>query len=61
MSKKIDNKVYLNMYKNLLIPRLIEEQMLLFLRKGKISKWFSGIGQEAVSVGIPLALDDKDL
>ena len=43
-------------YKELLIPRLIEEKMLVLLRQGKISKWFSGIGQEAISVGCGLAL-----
>ncbi len=44
------------LYKNLLKPRLIEEKMLVLLRQGKISKWFSGIGQEAISVGVTLAL-----
>ncbi len=43
-------------YRNLLLPRMIEEKMLLLLRQGKISKWFSGIGQEAISVGCTLAL-----
>lgn len=55
------NKQFLKLYKDLLYPRLIEEQMLLFLRKGKISKWFSGIGQEAVSVGVVSALKDDDV
>ena len=45
----------------MLIPRLIEEQMLLFLRKGKISKWFSGIGQEAISVGLTQAVKSDDI
>lgn len=48
------------LYEALLRPRLIEEQMLLFLRKGIISKWFSGIGQEAISVGCALALDSDE-
>lgn len=43
-------------YRNLLLPRMIEEKMLVLLRQGKISKWFSGIGQEAISVGATLAL-----
>ena len=43
-------------YRNLLMPRMIEEKMLVLLRQGKISKWFSGIGQEAISVGATLAL-----
>ena len=42
------------------LPRYIEERMLLLLRQGKISKWFSGIGQEAISVGSTFALSDKD-
>ena len=41
----------------MLKSRLIEEKMLILLRQGKISKWFSGIGQEAISVGVTLALD----
>jgi len=44
------------LYKKLLFPRMIEEKMLLLLRQGKISKWFSGIGQEAISVGVTYAL-----
>jgi 2-oxoisovalerate dehydrogenase E1 component len=46
----------LHIYKHLVTPRLIEEKMLILLRQGKISKWFSGIGQEAISVGAALAL-----
>ena len=48
------------LYHELLYPRLIEEQMLLFLRKGIISKWFSGIGQEAISVGCTLSLQPDE-
>ena len=47
-------------YRNLLLPRMIEEKMLLLLRQGKISKWFSGIGQEGVAVGATLALKETD-
>jgi 2-oxoisovalerate dehydrogenase E1 component len=47
-------------YKTLLLPRLIEEKMLLLLRQGRISKWFSGIGQEAISVGAALALESDE-
>ena len=47
-------------YHYLVLPRLIEEKMLILLRQGKISKWFSGMGQEAVSVGITLALDNDE-
>lgn len=49
-----------NIYRNLLLPRMIEEKMLLLLRQGKISKWFSGIGQEAISVGATLALQEDE-
>lgn len=55
--KDYDNDTLLSLYKGILLPRLIEEKMLLLLRKGKISKWFSGIGQEAISVGVSMALD----
>ena len=52
-----DNDQLLTLYKALLKPRLIEEKMLILLRQGKISKWFSGIGQEAIAVGSTLALN----
>ena len=48
------------MLDSLLLPRLIEEKMLILLRQGKISKWFSGIGQEAISVGATLAMEDDE-
>jgi 2-oxoisovalerate dehydrogenase E1 component len=50
----------INIYKNLLLPRMIEEKMLKLLRQEKIGKWFSGIGQEAISVGCTLALDNDE-
>ena len=50
----------LSLYKNMLKPRLIEEKMLILLRQGKISKWFSGIGQEAISVGVTAALKEDE-
>jgi len=50
----------LELYRNMLKPRLIEEKMLILLRQGKISKWFSGIGQEAISVGVTMALKEKE-
>lgn len=53
ISKEIQKSLYFNMLKS----RLIEEKMLILLRQGKISKWFSGIGQEAISVGVTLALE----
>lgn len=49
-----------DIYKRLLLPRLVEEKMLLLLRQGKISKWFSGIGQEAISVGAAYALQAEE-
>jgi 2-oxoisovalerate dehydrogenase E1 component len=51
------NDLLLRLYRELLKPRLIEEKMLILLRQGKVSKWFSGIGQEAISVGSTLALN----
>jgi 2-oxoisovalerate dehydrogenase E1 component len=50
----------LRMYQQLLWPRLIEEKMLVLLRQGRISKWFSGIGQEAISVGATMALQQDE-
>lgn len=55
-----ENEELQEVYKALLKPRLIEEKMLSQLRQGKISKWFSGIGQEAISVGLTLALDEEE-
>lgn len=50
----------LSLYRQLLVPRMIEERMLVLLRQGKVSKWFSGIGQEAISVGLAAALDQDE-
>ncbi len=50
----------IRLYRLILKPRLIEERMLLLLRQGKISKWFSGIGQEAIAVGASAALEDDE-
>ncbi|OUR91860.1 dehydrogenase [Flavobacteriales bacterium 34_180_T64] len=58
--KNLDNKTLLELYKNMLKPRLIEEKMLILLRQGKISKWFSGIGQEAISIGVTMALRKEE-
>jgi 2-oxoisovalerate dehydrogenase E1 component len=55
--KEISLKTQLSLYFNMLKSRLIEEKMLILLRQGKISKWFSGIGQEAISVGVTMALN----
>jgi 2-oxoisovalerate dehydrogenase E1 component len=53
----LSNQQLIDLYKGLLLPRMIEEKMLVLLRQGRISKWFSGIGQEAIAVGATMALD----
>ncbi|MGJ3236531.1 alpha-ketoacid dehydrogenase subunit alpha/beta [Marivirga sp.] len=58
--KKLSDKQLINLYKEILLPRLIEEKMLILLRQNKISKWFSGIGQEAISVGSTAALQKDE-
>lgn len=58
--KSLSNEQLLDLYKKLLKPRMIEEKMLILLRQGKVSKWFSGIGQEAISVGITSVLDKDE-
>jgi 2-oxoisovalerate dehydrogenase E1 component len=54
------NETLIHLYRQLLLPRMIEEKMLVLLRQGKISKWFSGIGQEAIAVGATLALQSDE-
>ena len=58
--KGISDAELLDLYKSIITPRLVEEKMLILLRQGKISKWFSGIGQEAISVGVTSALDQDE-
>lgn len=58
--QNLTNEELIHLYKKLVKPRLIEEKMLILLRQGKVSKWFSGIGQEAISVGITCALDKDE-
>lgn len=58
--ENISDETLLHIYYHLTKPRMIEEKMLVLLRQGKISKWFSGIGQEAISVGATLALHDDE-
>lgn len=58
--RKFSDEELTTVYKNLLKPRLIEEKMLILLRQGRISKWFSGIGQEAISVGAAMALENDE-
>jgi 2-oxoisovalerate dehydrogenase E1 component len=59
-NSEIEKSEYVALYTNMLFSRMIEEKMLVLLRQGKISKWFSGIGQEAISVGVTMALDDDE-
>jgi 2-oxoisovalerate dehydrogenase E1 component len=54
--RKYTDEQLINLYKGILKPRLIEEKMMVLLRQGRVSKWFSGIGQEAISVGAEMAL-----
>ena len=58
--KDLSNAQLLQLYKHILKPRLIEEKMLILIRQGKVSKWFSGIGQEAIAVGLTSALDPDE-
>src|SRR5690554_7081556 len=58
--KNLTDTELLDLYKKLLKPRLIEEKMLILLRQGKVSKWFSGIGQEAISVGVTMSLNKDE-
>ncbi len=58
--KHLSNQELLDIYKRLLYPRIIEDKMLILLRQGKVGKWFSGIGQEAISVGATLALHNDE-
>ena len=58
--KVINQDIPKSLYFNMLKSRLIEEKMLILLRQGKISKWFSGIGQEGISVGVTMALNNDE-
>lgn len=58
--KNLSNEELINLYKLILKPRVIEERMLKLLRQGRVSKWFSGIGQEAIAVGVTAALEQDE-
>ncbi|HLA55374.1 MAG TPA: dehydrogenase E1 component subunit alpha/beta [Flavobacterium sp.] len=58
--RNLTDEQLLDLYKRLLKPRLIEEKMLILIRQGKVSKWFSGIGQEAISAGVTAVLEDDE-
>ncbi|WP_224490437.1 alpha-ketoacid dehydrogenase subunit alpha/beta [Robertkochia flava] len=59
-NRSLSENIQLELYRNMLKSRLIEEKMLILLRQGKISKWFSGIGQEAISVGVTMAMNREE-
>jgi len=58
--KDLSNEALIRLYRSILQPRMIEEKMLVLLRQGKVSKWFSGIGQEAIAAGATLAMDGDE-
>jgi 2-oxoisovalerate dehydrogenase E1 component len=58
--KNLSNDQLIDLYKRVLMPRMIEEKMLILIRQGKVSKWFSGIGQEAIACGVTAVLDQDE-
>jgi len=58
--KNLSNNQLIDIYSRLLWPRMIEEKMLILLRQGRIGKWFSGIGQEAIAIGSTLAMNNDE-
>lgn len=58
--KNLSNEQLIDLYQRILKPRLIEEKMLILIRQGKVSKWFSGVGQEAIACGITAVLDQDE-
>ena len=58
--KNLSDDQLIGLYREILWPRMIEEKMLILLRQGRISKWFSGIGQEAISTGVTAALESDE-
>lgn len=58
--KDLSDTELIQLYRGILKPRMIEDKMLVLLRQGKVGKWFSGIGQEAISVGLTMALDSDE-
>ena len=56
----LSSEELMQLYKAMLKPRMIEEKFLVLLRQGKVSKWFSGIGQEAIAVGSTLAMNKSE-
>ncbi|MBK8847182.1 MAG: dehydrogenase E1 component subunit alpha/beta [Bacteroidetes bacterium] len=58
--KGLDAASMIGLYRSILKPRMIEEKMLILLRQGRIAKWFSGIGQEAIAAGVAMGLDNDE-
>jgi len=58
--KRHSKRLLIELYESMLLPRMIEEKMLSLLRQGKISKWFAGIGQEAIAAGVTKALKSSE-
>jgi 2-oxoisovalerate dehydrogenase E1 component len=58
--KNLDNNTLITIYMKLLFPRVVEEKMLILLRQGRVGKWFSGIGQEAIAVGSTMAMEPDE-
>src|SRR6202012_3665376 len=58
--KNCSNEELVRLYRSIVLSRMIEEKMLVLLRQGRISKWFSGIGQEAIAVGATLAMQQEE-
>jgi len=58
--KNLNNNQLIDLYSRLLWPRMIEEKMLILLRQGRIGKWFSGIGQEAIAIGSTMAMNNDE-
>lgn len=56
----IPDDLLLSLYTEIVKPRMIEEKMLILLRQGRVSKWFSGIGQEAIAIGATMAMDSDE-
>lgn len=56
----LDDATLISLFRGMLKPRMIEEKMLILLRQGKISKWFSSIGQEAISVGLTASMEQDE-
>ena len=59
-AKDHSDKLLIKLYRAILKPRMVEDKMLILLRQGRISKWFAGIGQEAIAVGATMAMQPDE-